>query len=41
MLAQVCIIYAELAALFVGGAAVVFQLLGPGAGALNRDEYCS
>jgi len=41
MLAQVCFLYAELAALFAAAAAVIFQLMGPTSASLSRDEYCS
>ena len=40
MMTQVCFLYAELAALFLGATAVIFQLTGPTAAMLNRDEYC-
>jgi hypothetical protein len=41
MMTQICYLYVELTALFLGGAAIIFQLMGPAATALNRDEYCS
>jgi len=41
MVTQICFLYAELAALFLGATAVIFQLTGPAAVFLNRNEYCS
>ena len=41
MVTQICLLYAELAVLFLGATAVIFQLMGPAATAVNRDEYCS
>jgi hypothetical protein len=41
MIAQVCFLYAELTALFAAAAAVMFQLMGPGAAWSGRNEYCS
>jgi len=41
MMTQICCLYVELLALFLGAAAINFQLMGPAAVALSRDEYCS
>ena len=41
MIAQTCFIYAELAALFIGAGAVMFQLMGPACASLAPDEFCS
>jgi len=40
MIAQVCFLYAELTALFAGGAAVIFQLMSPAVLSLGQDGYC-
>jgi len=40
MLAQICFLYAELAALFLGAGAIICQLMGPASVGLCRDEYC-
>jgi len=41
MLTQVCFLYIELGALFLGATAIIFQLMGPTSIGLCRDEYCS